>query len=328
MHLNSTRFVALFLTAFRTSVALSPSRLVYEFPLGTWVENLAVRSYGPILVTSVTAPTLYQIDPSAPNPQATLVHNFTSALWTAGITETTPDTFYVAAANGSTTILPPTPGSNRLFRVKFSGPNAAPEVDLTATVKDASFLNGLTTLNTKTVLAADSAKGAVWAVDVLNGTSKIVIQDPLMAPSAASPIGINGINVQGNQLYFTNSAQNVFAKIAIMPDGSPVGPPATVIASAAAGTGFDDFALDWRGNAFLVTAGGNTVVEVKKKGKQVVVAGNLDSTDIAEPTGAKFGRTWKDIGTLYVTTAGGLRIPVSGDQVVGGQLVAVDFRGG
>ena len=63
-----------------------------------------------------------------------------------------------------------------------------------------------------------------------------------------------------------------------------------------------------------------------RKGGQSVIAGNLNSTAIAEPTSAQLGRN----GVLYVTTAGGLAVPVvvGGEEVrVGGQLVAVDLNG-
>jgi len=66
------------------------------------------------------------------------------------------------------------------------------------------------------------------------------------------------------------------------------------------------------------------VVEVKKNGRQLVLAGDLNSTQIAEPTGVRFGRTGADRGVLYVSTAGGLAAPVDGTERVGGQVVAVD----
>lgn len=198
---------------------------------------------------------------------------------------------------------------------------------LAATLADAVTLNGITTLNPTTVLSADSTKGVVWATNVLTGVLRVVISDPLMA-SVGGRLGVNGIKVfNGCTLFFTNSAQNIFAKIAIDPvDGTPVGPPATVVATAAPGTSFDDFALDFFGRAFVATARGNTVVEVKRDGRQVVLAGNLISTEIVEPTSVQFGRTVFDWGVLYVTTAGGLGAPVDGTERVGGQVVAVDTR--
>lgn len=58
-----------------------------------------------------------------------------------------------------------------------------------------------------------------------------------------------------------------------------------------------------------------------------MVAGDVNSTMIAEPTPARFWITLSDRDMLYVTTAGGLQAPVNGDEIVGGQLVAVDTRG-
>ena len=63
-----------------------------------------------------------------------------------------------------------------------------------------------------------------------------------------------------------------------------------------------------------------------RTGSQRIVAGNVNSTSIAEPTSAQLGEN----GVLYVTTAGGLAVPVvvGGEDVrVGGQLVAVELGG-
>lgn len=320
-------FLHLLLPLLPLTTALLPTRQIYQFPLGTWVENLAVRPTGTILATILTAPDLYLIDPFSNPPTATLIHTFTTALWVAGITETTPDTFYVVVANGTIPKdIPPAPGSNRLFKVHFPTPDAQqPDVSLAATLADAVTLNGLTTLNAATVLSADSTKGVVWATNVFTGVSRVVISDPLMA-SVEGKLGVNGLKVYNDcTLFFTNSAQNIFAKIAIDPlNGTPVGSPATIVATAAPGTSFDDFALDVFGRAFLATAAGNTVVEVKKNGRQLVLAGDLNSTQIAEPTGVRFGRTGADRGVLYVSTAGGLAAPVDGTERMGGQVVAVD----
>lgn len=62
-----------------------------------------------------------------------------------------------------------------------------------------------------------------------------------------------------------------------------------------------------------------------RKGKQTIVAGDLNSTEIAEPTAAAFGRTIFDLATLYVVTAGGLGAKINGNETVGAQVVAVDL---
>ena len=310
------------------SLALDPTRLVYQFPTDTWIENLAVRPNGSLLLTIITSPDLYLINPLAADPKPQLIHHFSSSTWLTGITETNPDTYYVIGANATFETNSPTPGSNTLYRVHFPRNFSPPEISVAATVKNAVFLNGLTTVNPTTLLAGDATLGVVWAIDVTTGCSRIVIKDPLMAPTPANPkIGINGIRLFSNHtLYFANSAQALLATIPINLDGTAAG-SAKKIASAPKGTFFDDFALDRYGDAFVATQLGDSVAEVKRDGTMEIIAGVVDTTEIAEPTSAQFGRTLIDRDVLYVTTAGGLAFPIDGNVVVGGQVVAIYTRG-
>lgn len=315
------------------NLALDPTRLVYQFPKGTWVENLFVRPSGSLLLTLITTPDLYLIDPLASDPNPQLVHRFSSSLWLTGITETNPDTYYLIGANATYANLSPTPGSNRIYRVHFppDEPSSPPDISVAAVVPDAVFLNGLITLNPTTLLASDSTLGVVWAIDVTTGASRIVLRDPLMAPAPAIPkLGINGIRLfqRTRTLYFANSAQALLGRVRIHANGTAAG-PVVKVASAPNGTFFDDFALDQhhrRGgdDAFLTTQSGDSIAEVSlRNGSTRIVAGARGSTEIAEPTSAQFGRTPADRDVLYVTTAGGLAAPLAGGVVVGGQVVAV-----
>lgn len=76
---------------------LHPTRLIYEFPNRTWVENLAIRANGQILVTILSSPELYLIDPF--KGMAVLVHTFPYALSLFPVTEVTPDIFVVSSSN-------------------------------------------------------------------------------------------------------------------------------------------------------------------------------------------------------------------------------------
>ena len=305
-------------------VALLPTKLIYEYPNGTWCENLAVRPAGSILITSLTAPDVWLIDPHVPAPESRLIHRFTDAWVTGGITETTPDTFYVAVANFSISNMAPAPsGSVRIFRISFPDPNSpfGARVSLAATLWDALLVNGLTTFNTTHVLAADTLKGVVWAVNVLTGDSSVLISDPLMAHEEGPYPGLNGLKIFEDTLYFTNSYQTIFGKVPMNPNGTAAGPG--VIVAQAQKTDFDDFAFNSQGEAFLVNGPTDTVSTVDSDGTQTVIAGQAGSTDIGEPTAAQFGRTLLDNDVLYVTTAGGLGSPIGRNQIIGGQLVAV-----
>ena len=83
---------------------------VWQFPNGTWVENLAVRSNGQILATLLSIPELYQVDPiGGQHPQ--LIHRFPMVTGLTGITEVEKDVFVVIAGNWSLKTLSTTPGS-------------------------------------------------------------------------------------------------------------------------------------------------------------------------------------------------------------------------
>jgi hypothetical protein len=313
-----------------TSKREDPTKLVYQFSKGTWIENLAVRPGGSVLLSEGTGPNLYLIDPSSASPAPTLLHTFPDALSLLGIAETTPDTFYVVVSNFSLATFTAAPHSNRLFRVHFPLNSAMPEVSLAASLPDALMLNGLARLDDNTILAADSFKGVVWAIDTQTGESRIALSGPAFAPTQQGPLGIvgvNGVHRHDRTLFFTNTATGSFSSIPINSDGSAAG-PISVISHVPAGGNYDDFTLDHDADAaFLVTGSGNSLARMKIHcGAQQVVAGNLNSTEIAEPTAAAFGRTAGDRETVYIVTGGGLGAPVDVDgkeTVVGAQLVAV-----
>lgn len=324
--------LSLFSAIWTACSASDPTRLVYEFPKGTWLENLAVRPCGDVLLTVLTSPDLYLINPLISNPKPTLVHHFPSVLGLLGITETDPYTFYVVGGNLSFSTLSFAPDSVQIFRVQFRllKPNQPAKISLTATLPDVLFPNSLIALTPTTLLLADSTKGAVWAIDTRTGSSRIAIEDPLFSvTTASSKIGINGIKLLDNTLYFTNGAQGIFGKVSINPTTGAALGPAKKISNSAPGASYDDFALSrFRDAAFLADGGGDSIAEVKlDTGKTTIIAGRVNTTEIAESTSAQFGRTVFDSDILYVTTAGGLAVPVNGDEVVGGQFVAVDTRG-
>ncbi|KAL9577994.1 MAG: hypothetical protein Q9212_006006, partial [Teloschistes hypoglaucus] len=151
------------------AVALYPTKLVYQFPNGTWLEALAVRPAGTILTTLLTSPDLYLIHPDTNNPSPKLIHHFSSHTSLLGITETTPDTFFVIAANYSEEIRSAAPGSSAIYSVHFPNPHTTdPIVSLAANLpRDTIIPNGLTALNAHTLLVADSRKGNIISVDTL-----------------------------------------------------------------------------------------------------------------------------------------------------------------
>ncbi|KAF2640545.1 hypothetical protein P280DRAFT_469300 [Massarina eburnea CBS 473.64] len=305
--------------------------LIYQFPNGTWVENIAVRNNSQLLLTIFTSPDLYSLDPTTSNAEPTLLHTFANATATFGITEYAPDVFAVAVGNFSLTS-GTTPGSYAVYRVDFSASeDDKPDIELIAAVPDADALNGICTLpnDSGSLLLADIKKGQVFRMDLETGESTVVVPSTnsltMIADSSFGPAGIDGIHVLDDYLYTANIATGDFGKLAITSNGTLVAnTDPVVIAQAADGAYWDDFVLDDEGNAYAVTGSGNTLLMISPEGVQTLLAGDLNSTELAQPTSVNWSRG-EGNKRLYVVTAGGLQAPVNGDEVVGGQVVALDL---
>jgi hypothetical protein len=275
------------------------------------------------MVTLLSAPELQQVDPAGgEKPQ--LIYKFPNVTGLTGITEVEKDVFAVAAGNLSLTTFTSPPGSFSVWKVdmrSFKSPSTA-KVAKIADIPEAKFLNGMTTLDQGgNVLISDSVAGVVWRLNTRTGDRKIVIDDPLMKP-APGPIvlGINGIQIRNNALFFTNFFGFTFNRVPINPDGTAAA-AASVVAKNGIG---DDFTFDRAGNAFVAQNPFNTLQKITPEGTVTVVAGSQNSTELVGPTAAQFGQ---DKSTLYITTNGGLAGPVNGTFTEGGKVVAIDLRG-
>jgi hypothetical protein len=301
-----------------------PIQTIYEFPNETWVENIAVRSSGQLLVTIITSPDLYEVDPFSSKP-ASLVHSFPYALSTLGIAEIQQDIFAVIVGNWSDETFSSTNGSYSLWKVDLRRAASKPLVTKITDIPEASFLNGLTLVapSSAYLLASDSVLGVVWRIDHYTGEYKIVLENALMNPvlGQVATLGINGVHTRDGYLYFTNSFQFIFARVPIRPDGTAKGPYQVVANSGVS----DDFAFDKDGNAYITQDPGGALEQVTPDGKVTVLAGSTNSTILEGDTSAAFGRTKLDRNTLYVVTNGGIAGHPAGSPIVGGKVLAVNI---
>ncbi|KAJ8103696.1 hypothetical protein POJ06DRAFT_242605 [Lipomyces tetrasporus] len=300
-------------------------RTVFEFPFKTWVENIAVRANGNLLVTLIDHPELHMINPFCPG-DGTMVSAFPDALGLLGIAEFQPDQFAVVVGNWSDVTFTTTPHSYSIWQVDMRPFRAVgSEVILPAVVEkvvdipEAVFLNGLTTLNRddQTILVADSGLGVVWRVNIATRNYEVILQDATMEPTPPYNLGINGIHIRDQYLYYTNSGLQLFARMPINPNGTRAG-DADVLVTNHLG---DDFTFDRRGNAYVTQDPGNDLYQVTPEGNVSTVLGGPDSPLIEGDTAAQFGRTPFDCHILYITTNGGLVNPVNG-SAVGGKIIA------
>ena len=285
------------------------AKQIFQFPDSplTDIENVAIRPNGQLILSIITSPTVYTLNPSASTPSATLLHTFPGVTSCLGITEIAKDQYAIAVGNVSTSIFTGTPGTFSIWKIDLTKSPAA--FNKIADVPKAKILNGLTHISSKPsiVLAADSEQGIIYSINSVTGAVNAVIQDPALNRTNTFPLGVNGIHTSGNVLYYTNSAQATYGMIPIGVNGQSAG-AATVLAHDPSGNFYDDFALDPANNA-IITNHPSAVSEVTPAGFQSVI---LNSTTLVEPTSVIFGLDRKKI---YVVTGGGPA--ASGDKVSG-----------
>ncbi len=273
-------FTCLFSLALGTHSA-SVSTL-YEFPSGTWVENIAVRSNGNLLVVLYSEPSVYEINPFESPATATLVAHFAGFTGIQGIVETTPDVFAV---------MPFASGKYSLWTFDLS---LGTQNEIIAMVPGAGLLNGLTKLSDTILMASDMKYGAVVRFDLTTSSSAVTIKDDTMAGLPLNiGVGINGIRARNNTLYYNNSAKASSAVLMSTPVAGTAIDKAQIIAG---GLGFiDDLALGAEDgdSAYLAQYLGGKVVEVRSDGSIEEVASGLNF-----PTSAAFGRTQSDSRTV------------------------------
>ena len=208
----------------------------------------------------------------------------------------------------------------------FTAGGATTTATKIADFPQSNFFNGMTPLQPgaggNTLLIADSGAGAVWSLNVDTGATRKIITDPLMAPtSGADPaIGINGLKVRAQTLYFSNSDQGLIGNLSLNADGSAKGPATTVVRNAPGG---DDFQLDLYGNMFMA---GND--ELGFHGVSEGTQGPPDTVSnsplLVGSIAVEFGRLPSDNSSVFVSTNGGQAQYISKNFTNPGRIVKVD----
>ncbi|KAJ6011943.1 hypothetical protein N7499_013086 [Penicillium canescens] len=266
-------------------------RKVYQFPNGTWVENIAVRANGNLLVTLVNVPEVWEVMPSAKpgGSEARLVHHFTSEAMATGIAELSPDVFAVITPNS-------------VWRVNLN--EGCEESPVRLATLPAGNLNGMATLDHETgrVAISDSEAGLVWGLDTQTRNFSVILRDETMAANTKEGplLGINGLKVHGGYVYYVNTPERIFCRIPInTTTGHALGPREVITQGVLA----DDFAISPQGVAYLAGLRDNIMTRVFMNGTREVVAGHRNSTTLMSATSAGFGRKL-GAGTVYITTGG------------------------
>jgi hypothetical protein len=267
--------------------AIVPAQVIAEFPVNTFLENIAIDSQGTAFITSHEEGKIYRILPSGEQSEFARVDGTV-----AGIAiDSTGDLLVVGSSKGTT----PT-----LFRIRSTG-----MVEPLLQLPDAIFLNGMTHLEGDRYLVADSYKGAIWDVNVNTRTAQIWIQDDLLARSdLGNPFpAVNGIKLHNNSLFASNTQRQLLIRIPVAENGIP-GSPEVFLTNV----NVDDFVFDVRGNLYGTTHVYNSVIQISPD-KQITTLAKAEQ-GMAGSTALAFGRA-EHCTYLYVTTNGGMSLPLS-----------------
>jgi len=301
------------------------------FPEHFFLENLAVRADGSILITVLKHKQLWYVPaPDADLPvDPVLVHTFDSPAM--GIVEAEPDVFYVCNMG---------PATVERVDLRDWSPGAPAAVTRVLTFDPSgALLNGCCVIAPHVLLVADSVAGQIWRVDLaedgLTATARVWLHHDSMAFDPDNPLnpqpGVNGVRYDSrtNCLYYTSTTRKVFMRVPVDPQThEPAGEPEFV----AGGTMADDFCIDENaGVAYVTTHRENTIDRVPlRPGQHAVgrdiVAGEPFTTQLVGPSSAAWGRGPNDYGRLlYVTTDGGTTAPPADDIIRRAKLLRIEL---
>lgn len=270
-----------------TPEAITPAQTIAEFPVNTFLENIAIDAQGIIFVTSYEEGKIYRLTSSGEQREFAKIDGNV-----AGIAIDRAGDLLVA---GSVSKIP------MIFRIDSTG-NVEPLV----TLPEAIFLNGMTHLKDDRYLIADSYKGAIWEVDVTAKTARVWIQDDRLARSDTSnPFpAVNGIKTYQNALFASNTQRQHLIRISFAENDAPETPEVFLT-----NVNLDDFAFDTRGNLYGTTHVYNSVIRISPE-KQITTIAKAEQ-GMTGSTALAFGRSKGDLTNLYVTTNGGMSLPPS-----------------
>ena len=306
-----------------SSIEQARLKLVAAFPVGSFLENLVIRSDHSILVTVANKQELWYVPPATASLPVKPVLIFKFNEVTTAIVETEPDVFHICTGNIYTT------HESYLHRLDLRGwtPGTPVAPKTVARFPDsARGPNGGCMMAPGVMLVADCFASLIWRIDLpANGGApvfRVWLQHRSMDyfPGQMKPEqpGVNGVRyaLRSNYLYYTATAKKLFMRVRVDPQTiEPVGEPELVVA----GRMGDDFCIDEdAGVAYLTTHRQNTIDRVwldpaKNSGFTESVAGDPFSGELIGPSSGAWGRLPSDYGRVaYFTTDGGTASPPPG----------------
>ena len=308
---------------------------VAEFPQGTFLENLAVRSDNSLLVTSLKARQLWFVPASKAGERALPELLFTFDKSPMSLVEPEPDVFYLCITDGYAT------HASSIYRVDLRGWARSKEIhpELVLTFPAAvRALNGSCLIGPRTILVADCFASMIWRVDLAedgrSAAASVWLKhySMLYHPGEMKPEqpGINGVRFaeKTSYLYFTATTLRLFMRVRVDRETlAPLGVPEYL----GGGKMMDDFCLDEdRGVAYVTTHRENTIDRmplVPDALEPVVsVAGEPFDQELVGPSSGAWGRAAGEYGKVaFFTTDGGTTSPPPDGILRKAKILRVEF---
>lgn len=326
-------------TASTQGVSIAATR---DFPLGSEVENIVLRPCGSALTVVGTFPGVYEVEPKA-NATPRLIHDFNNTQGAHGTPSITasplyPDVFFVITGFFNFSDFTPEANSYAIHRLSFDE-HGQPIVKELARLDAIRQPNGMIAVpDSPFVLIADTLGGFIYRFNTETNELSQYFDDALLkAPDLGTHVffGINGLKLSRGYLYFSNTNQQLMARIPAsgleMPSLTGTQAPEVITRKTAC----DDFIVNpSNGDLYIAEQGfGNATVNGvgfvpgDKYGNStapVTIAGGPNSTALLGPTAVIWaeGKVGK---TLLVTTTGGFTQFVTGNYTGGGTVSIVDL---
>jgi hypothetical protein len=131
------------------------------------------------------------------------------------------------------------------------------------------------------------------------------LQDRLLSRSYLTDLfpAINGIKIFDRALFASNTQRQLLIRIPVTESNTP-GVPEVWLTNVH----LDDFAFDVQGNLYGTTHVYNSAIQISSD-KQIVTIATAEQ-GMTGSTALAFGRTKEDGTSLYVTTNGGMSLPL------------------
>jgi hypothetical protein len=285
-----------------------------EFPERFFLENLAVRRDGSMLVTVLNRKELWFVPvPDGARPaQPVPLHDF--EFNTTFVVERQPDRFLHGVADVYDT------HQARLYEIDLTGwspGNAITPRLVLELPRPWAGLNGACFVAPNVLLAAGAAE-LIWRIDLADdggAAARVWLQHDSMKnrPGEKKPEqpGVNGVqfDARAGYLYYTTTSQQMMLRVKV---DRATHAPADLPEFVAGGRQWDDFLIDEQaGVAYVTTHRENTIDRVRlahdgNRAGRTVIAGDPFTDVLVGPSAGAWSREPGEAGRVaYVSTDGG-----------------------